>query len=150
MPLSNPDPEAKLFLDSYPFTVDGQCRVTIPADWRFKDGAEFFIRVDEAQNFLLVLPRWELERFREHANTLTGPDRVEALMEWSMTTCRAVVDQGGRLTLPRDRARQVGIEPKRKVLLIGAMEFFQIWDAERWEQNQHIRRARGKALLAQY
>ena len=150
MPPSNPDPEAKLFLHSYPFTVDGQCRVTIPADWRFKEGAEFFIRLNEDEHHLVVLPQWEVYRFRKYANTLTGPDRTKVLTEWGTTTCPAVVDQGGRLTLPREWANKVGIDVKRKAMLIGATEFFQIWDLERWENNQHAVRARGKALLAAY
>ena len=142
---ADPDPTAPLFMGRFPFMVDGQWRMTIPSAWRFAKGAEFFFRL--MQDHLRVLPRSEVERFRRWAGDLQGSDRAAALMEWGDTTCQATLDKSGRLTLPSEWAGKVGIEASTQALLVGATEFFQIWNPAAHTADIHGLRSRGRNLV---
>ena len=141
----DPDPTAPLFMGRYPFMVDGQWRMTIPSAWRFAKGAEFYFRL--MRDHLRVLPRSEIERFRRWANELPGADRAAAHMEWGETTSQAVLDKSGRLTLPSAWAEKVGIAISTQALLVGATEYFQIWNPEAHAADAHGLRARGRNLV---
>jgi DNA-binding transcriptional regulator/RsmH inhibitor MraZ len=140
--------DTPVFMRDYRNTVDAQWRVTVPAAWRFAERAELYIRVKS--DHLVVLPRAEVERFRQWARTLSGPDRTAALTEWGRTTDQTKIDSAGRITLPGDWATQVGIDKSSKVVLVGATEHFQIWSEARHTADETGLQKRGKALLAQY
>jgi DNA-binding transcriptional regulator/RsmH inhibitor MraZ len=150
MPDSEPTPTLKtrVFIRDYRNPVDAQWRVTVPADWRFAERAELFIRMKEGH--LVVMPSAEVERFRTWAAAIKGPDRTKVLAEWARTTDRAKIDSAGRITLPSDWAAQVGIEKGRKVVLVGAVETFQIWPEAFHDASENAIRARGKELMEGY
>jgi DNA-binding transcriptional regulator/RsmH inhibitor MraZ len=148
MPVADPDPEAPLFMGNHPSTVDGQWRITVPATWRFQEKAELYFRL--MSDHLQVLPRWEINRFRAWVNGLSGSDRQAALAQWGDTTCQATVDQSGRLTLPREWAKKVGLDLKKPTVLVGAIEFFQIWSQERRDADENGLQARGRKVLEDY
>jgi DNA-binding transcriptional regulator/RsmH inhibitor MraZ len=134
-----------VFMRDYRNAVDAQWRVTVPSAWRFEDRADFFIRVKK--DHLVVFPRSELTRFQEWADKLSGADRATVMEEWGRTTEQAKIDSAGRLTLPSDFAKLVGIETKKDAMLIGSIVNFKIWSAERHDAESEALRARGKALL---
>jgi DNA-binding transcriptional regulator/RsmH inhibitor MraZ len=132
----------------YRIAVDAQWRVTVPSAWRFAERAELFIRVKK--DYLVVLPREEVERFRRHAAELKGPERTAALAAWAKTTDQTKIDSAGRITIPKDWALQVGINEKSKVALVGAIENFQIWAEDRYAADPDGLQQRGAELLADY
>jgi DNA-binding transcriptional regulator/RsmH inhibitor MraZ len=150
MPETEPTPTAEtpVFMRDYRNPVDAQWRVTVPADWRFAERVELFIRMKE--DHLVVLTRLEVERFRKWASEIKGPDRTKALAEWARTTDKAKVDSAGRITLPSDWAGELGIEKGKKVVLVGAVETFQIWPEKGHDEAEGVIRARGKELLEGY
>ena len=140
--------DTPVFMRDYRNAVDAQWRVTVPAPWRFAERAEMFVRLKG--DHLAVLPRSEVERFRRHADTLSGTDRTALLTAWGSTTDQVKIDSAGRLTLPADWAQKVGIEKSSKVVLVGAIEHFQIWAEDRHATDESGLQKRGATLLAQY
>lgn len=148
MPDSAHISDTPVFMREHRNTVDAQWRVTVPSPWRFADRAELFIRLKK--DHLAILPRAEVERFRRWADTLSGTDRTAALTAWGSTTDQAKMDSAGRLTVPAEWAEQVGIGKSSKVVLVGAIEHFQIWSEERRNADETGLQKRGAALLGQY
>jgi DNA-binding transcriptional regulator/RsmH inhibitor MraZ len=140
--------DTPVFMRDYRNAVDAQWRVTVPAPWRFAERAELFIRLKT--DHLVVVPRAEVERFRQWAASLQGSDRTAVLAEWGRTTDQTKIDSAGRITLPAEWAQEVGIGKSSKVVLVGATENFQIWAEDRYAADQAGLQKRGKALLAQY
>jgi AbrB family looped-hinge helix DNA binding protein len=132
----------------YRNAVDAQWRVTVPSAWRFAERAELFIRVKK--DYLVVMPRAEVERFRAWAARLEGPERTVALAGWAKTTDQTKIDSAGRITIPKDWAIKVGINEKSKVALVGAIENFQIWAEDRYAADPEGLQQRGEDLLASY
>jgi DNA-binding transcriptional regulator/RsmH inhibitor MraZ len=140
--------DTPVFMRDYRNAVDAQWRVTVPAPWRFAERADLFIRVKK--DHLAVLPRAEVERFRKHADSLTGSDRTALLTAWGSTTDQAKMDSAGRVTIPAEWAQKVGIDKSSKVVLVGAIEHFQIWAEDRHALDETGLQKRGATLLAQY
>ena len=136
------------FVENFPGAVDAQWRVTVPAAWRFQDGLKVHFRLHA--DHLEVLPPGEFERFRKWANETKGPDRRSVMRAWASSLKEAEIDQAGRLTLPREWAPLVGIEAKSKAMLVGVVEFFEVWSAASYEADKDGEIARGKLLLGGY
>ncbi len=145
---TNTPTETPVFTLEYRNAVDAQWRVTIPADWRFTERAEFFIQRKE--DHLLVLPKTERERFIRWANTLPGNKRAQAMDAWASKSMPVKIDSAGRLTLPSDWAKQIGIETKKNAVLVGGMIDFKIWSEARFNGGKNDREAEHAAVLADF
>lgn len=145
---TNSPTETPVFTLEYRNAVDGQWRVTIPADWRFTDRAEFFIQ--QKPDHLVVFPKSERERFIRWANTLPGSERAQAMEAWAERSMPVKIDGAGRLTLPSTWAKAVGIEVKNDAVLVGGLINFKIWSEARYDAVAKDREARHSAVLARY
>ena len=110
-------------------------RVILPAEWR-PDGStkEFMVIVWPltTREYLLVLPpsRWEV--LAKNLENLSLTDEQAALVErliGSSTAMRSL-DNYGRLPLPEDAAKGMGIESE--AMLVGRMNKFEVWSPSRY------------------
>lgn len=145
---ANTPTEKSVFTREYRNAVDAQWRVTVPSAWRFAEREVFYIRVKK--DHLVVLPQAEQERFLAWSDTLPGADREEVQEEWGKTTERVKIDSAGRLALPSDWAKLVGIDTKKNAMLVGATVKFKIWDEARYDAISEPRRTRAKILMEGY
>ena len=107
--------EQYVFVGRYPQTADGQARVLVPKKWRPDGGKEnYFFRVDKREGlgkFLRVMPMEAAIRLRDKLDevrkTTTQADDDMRLIGGHMDT--ATLDGAGRLTLPDDLVKRVGI-----------------------------------------
>ena len=110
-------------------------RVILPADWR-QDGStrEFMVIVwpVTTREYLLVLPpsRWEVMARNLQGLSLT--DERAALFERLIgsSTSMGSLDKYGRLPLPEDAAKAMGIE--NEAMLVGRMDKFEVWSPARF------------------
>ena len=109
-------------------------RVILPAEWR-PDGSarEFMVMVwpVTTREYLLVLPpsRWEVLAKNLEGLSLTNEQAalVERLI--GSSTFMKSVDNYGRLPLPEEEARGMGIEGE--AMLVGRMNKFEVWSPAR-------------------
>lgn len=132
--------EQYVFVGRYPQTADGQARVLVPKKWRPDGGKEtFFFQVgkhDSLGKFLRVMPMEAAIRLRDKLDevrktTLQADDEMR-LLGGHMDS--AMLDSAGRLTLPDDLIKRVGIKKTEKVVLVGCLDRFEIWRAEDFEK----------------
>jgi MraZ protein len=133
MDTSSPAPA--FYAGEFRHAVDEKNRITIPARWR-RDGAEEFIILAEASDqFLLVMSPEEFSRMIAgvESNANVSPrDRRIFLRQLHSRAQHGAADRQGRLVLPEDLCRKVGL--KGEVALVGGGGRFEIWNLPRWKR----------------
>ena len=137
-----------LFMGEFRHALDGKGRITIPADWRFEEEAEFFLIPASSGLCLKVMPRDEIERIRAAAAGLIGPQRLEVLRALGSGTRQARLDKAGRLVLPPEFCRLLNLSGE--VTLAGAIETFEIWSSRAWDNAKSKNVAVATPHLAQF
>ena len=140
--------ETPNFSQIYRNAVDGQWRVTIPSDWRFEERSEFFIQ--RGEDHLLVLPKSEKDRFTRWADSLSGTEREEAMEAWAESSSRVKIDSAGRVTLPSEWAKEVGLDVKKTAVLAGGMSYFKIWAEARYDEIAAARAKKHGSMMSRY
>ncbi len=122
------------YLGQHLRTVD-HGRVILPVDWRPRHGPKDFMVLlwpVTTREYLLVLPpsRWEVIQKNLEALSLT--DDQAALVERliSSSTFMRSLDSYGRLPLPEEATRRLGIE--NEAMLVGRLNKFEVWNPSRY------------------
>lgn len=130
-----------LFVSEFENRVDEKRRVQIPSDWRRgREGMQFLLlpmpkRLWRPACVMAVTP----ERFRNMVRDLRQmkvmDDRADSLRRLLSTRTSSVeTDSAGRICLPEALARAVEI--KDRAVLAGMLDWFEIWNPERYAQLQ--------------
>ncbi len=122
-----------LFLGEFDHTLDPQCRVTLPSDWRSCDGSTELVLIPTRGKALILLPIQTFLEFVEKAKkqAIANP-KVQMAFAWlgaNSRQCRS--DKQGRVAL--DRKMLDRIEISTKVKLIGAVTHIRLTAPENWE-----------------
>jgi len=125
----------RLYAGEFRHSIDEKNRITIPSRWR-RDQAEEFILLPEASHqFLLVMSPEEFARMSSAAETnqsVSARDRRVFLRQLHSRAQHASADRQGRLVLPEELCRTVGL--KGEVALVGGRGRFEIWNLQRWKR----------------
>jgi MraZ protein len=122
-----------IFSGQFRHTMDDKKRVTIPSRWRKGKADEFFVVPDQSDSFLLVMPPDEFQKVSAEVAANAGISAQEKRIFVRQFYSRAhtsTADAQGRLVLPDDHCRQVGL--RKEVVLVGILQRFEIWSPERW------------------
>jgi len=115
--------------------IDEKNRITIPSRWRRKAAEEFILLPDFQNQFLLVMAPEEFARMSavaENNDTVAARDRRVFLRQLHSRAQHGVADKQGRLVLPEDLCRKIGL--KGEVALVGGRGRFEIWNVGRWKR----------------
>ena len=125
----------RFYAGEFRHSIDDKNRITIPSRWRH-DGPEEFILLPQAtQQFLLVISPEDFARMSsavELNEGVTARDRRVFLRQLHSRAQHAVADRQGRLVLPEELCRKVGL--KGEVALVGGRGRFEIWNLQRWKR----------------
>jgi len=122
-----------LFLGTYTPKLDDKGRLTLPA--KFRDAlAGGLVVANSRDRSLAVYPREEFEqRARSTAEAAkTNPERRAELRVLASGADEQRPDAQGRITLSPDHRRYAGLS--KECVVIGAVEYLEIWDAQAWRQ----------------
>jgi MraZ protein len=124
-----------LFTGTYPRTLDGKKRVSIPPRlWeRFGRPKTLFLSPGADQS-IWVYTEEALERLAEQLNRAPPGDPralVFARLFFAQTEM-VPVDANGRILILDRLLEFAGL--KHEVVLIGVRDHFELWDAERWQK----------------
>lgn len=113
-------------------------RVILPAEWRLDGSPRDFTVIVwpvTTREFLLVLPPSRWEALQKNLEGLSLTDEQAATVErliGSSTSMRSL-DSYGRLPLPEDAAKGLGIESE--AMLVGRMNKFEVWGPARYSST---------------
>ena len=123
-----------LYLDSFDHVLDAQGRVSLPSEWRNKDGETEMVLLPTADKALVLLP---LEVFMEFVKkaakkAIANPNIQRALAHLGSNSSRCRCDKQGRIALDRSKLDSIGVGKSLK--LIGAVTHIRICAPENWMQ----------------
>ncbi len=122
-----------MFLGTYSPRLDDKGRLTLPA--KFRDELEAGLVVTRTQDrALAVYPRHVFEA--KMAGLLSAPSTVKQVRDYQRMVMASasdeVPDKQGRVTIPPKLREYASLE--REVVVIGAGDRAEIWDAETWQR----------------
>lgn len=129
-----------MFMGSFPHTIDTKGRVSIPKDFRAQlagsgDNLEFVITWGMSGHCLWAYPRetWEemLSKIR-NSKPSTSKDAFVRTFVGGAHPCG--VDRLGRVLVPPILRDGVGLT--KNVVVVGAIEKIEIWDADRFQADR--------------
>lgn len=123
-----------MFRGHFRHTIDPKGRVSIPAKFRdaLGESQEEQIVVVPTGNALDVHPLSEFKNLEARVKALPSqnPVRREFLYSYISRGIDVELDRNGRIQISQDYRERAGL--KKDVVIIGMMEHFEVWDAERW------------------
>jgi MraZ protein len=128
-------PSERFYAGEFRHSLDEKNRVTIPARWRRDEAEEFILLPQTNQQFLLVLSPEDFARMSsavESNDAVSARDRRVFLRQLHSRAQHAIADRQGRLVLPEELCRKVGL--KGEVALVGGRGRFEIWNLQRWKR----------------
>lgn len=121
-----------LYLGEYEHSLDPQCRITLPSEWRSKEGNTELVLMPTADKALILLPLEVFieffDRVKKFAIVNTKLQAAFAYLGSRSRECRC--DKQGRLALDRKLLASVGIVSQ--VTLIGAISHIRLCAPENW------------------
>jgi MraZ protein len=125
----------RFYAGEFRHSLDEKNRVTIPSRWRRDQGEEFILLPQANQQFLLVISPEDFARMSsavELNEGVSARDRRVFLRQLHSRAQHAISDRQGRLVLPEELCRRVGL--KGEVALVGGRGRFEIWNLQRWKR----------------
>jgi MraZ protein len=125
----------RFYAGEFRHSLDEKNRVTIPSRWRRDQGEEFILLPQANQQFLLVISPEDFARMSSAVETnesVSARDRRVFLRQLHSRAQHAISDRQGRLVLPEEVCRKVGL--KGEVALVGGRGRFEIWNLQRWKR----------------
>ncbi len=132
--MQNPPP---IFSGEFRHALDSKNRVTIPSRWRTSDADEFFLIVDRSGSFARLMPPVQFREVGERlANNpeIAPRDRAVFLRHFYSRSVQLVADKQGRLTVPEEVGRKLGLEGE--AVLVGSHQIFELWSVNAWAATQ--------------
>ena len=121
-----------LFLGEFEHSLDPQCRVTLPSEWREREGETSLVMIPARDAALLLLPVGTfvefVERARKYAIANARMQAAFAHLGARARQCRC--DKQGRIALDRRMLDEIGVKSQLK--LIGAVTHIRLCAPENW------------------
>ena len=122
-----------LFVGEYDHALDPQCRVSLPSDWRNREGETELVLIPARDKALVLLP---LATFMEFVNkakklAIANPKMQMAFARLGASSRQCRCDRQGRIAL--DRKMLDGIEVGNQLKLIGALTHIRLCAPQNWQ-----------------
>ncbi len=124
---------SELYLGEYDHALDNQCRVSLPSDWRNREGETELILIPAREQALVLLPKPTFMEFVNKAKKLAiaNPKMQMAFARLGAASRQCRCDKQGRIALDRKMLDGVGIGMQIK--LIGAVTHIRLTAPQNWE-----------------
>jgi MraZ protein len=124
------------YTDSYAHSFDDKGRITVPAEWREEPFEKSLIIFPSKEKCLRVYPASWLGRLQDSMASLRSSDPVRQALEDLATSAQSTaLDAQGRIVVKAHLRESAGLSPKAKVMFVGRVDHFQIWDEEQWKKK---------------
>ena len=125
------------FVGEYEHTLDAKNRVFMPARFREQLGESFFVTRKMNKNCLAVYTTEAMDKIADLINGFPDSEVSEIKEFLFSKSVQATPDSNGRIVLPQQILDYAKIQ--RDVVIIGAGDHIQIWNADLWRENEKVR-----------
>ncbi|MCC6231720.1 MAG: hypothetical protein IT580_03705 [Verrucomicrobiales bacterium] len=133
--------EGSLFVSCFDNKVDEKRRIQVPSTWRRgQSGVRYLLlpapkRAWRPACVVAMPPQRFTALVQELRQMRFSDDRADSLRRLLATRASEVeTDSAGRICLPEDMAKSVDI--RDRVVLAGMIDWFELWNPERFQQMQ--------------
>lgn len=129
------DPEP-FYVGEYRHNLDPKNRVTIPSKWRFKgDDADIYVGWAHPEGYIAVYPPKKIAEFRDKISKIAESDtRGQHILRQLFGKAHQFgCDSQGRIKIHQSLVESAGLV--KELVLTGLGETFNIWSAERFDQQ---------------
>ncbi|MFK8023636.1 MAG: division/cell wall cluster transcriptional repressor MraZ [Ilumatobacter sp.] len=133
-----------MYVGTHERQLDERGRVALPSSYRNVIGDQCFLTVGN-EGCVSVM---DADRFSAVADAIVA--RVEAgtatrafQRAFAGSVDVAPIDKQGRITVDAELLSHAGVAPRSPVIVVGALDRIEIWEPERWHEQE----ARGRAQL---
>ncbi|WP_176011955.1 division/cell wall cluster transcriptional repressor MraZ [Victivallis sp. Marseille-Q1083] len=129
--------EELIFFGEKQHALDAQCRLSIPGEWRRREGETRLILIPTPGESLLLFPFESFQDFLVKARSISfsDPAAQKALARLGARSRDCRCDKQGRIKLEREMLNRIGIQTQ--VCLIGAVTHIRLCAPEIWEKLQY-------------
>ena len=123
------------YVGEFRHSIDEKNRLTIPSRWRSGQPEEFILLADAQGQCLLVMSPSQFALMSAAVGTsadVNARDGRAFLRQLHARAQHGSADKQGRLVLPEDLCRQLGL--KGEVALVGGRGRFEIWNSQKWKR----------------
>jgi len=126
-----------LYLEEFDRALDAQCRVSLPADWRKKDGETELVMIPARGEALVMIPKAMFLEFVEKARkqAIANPVMQKAFAYLGAKSKQCKCDKQGRINLDRKMLDSIGVGNQLK--MIGALNHIRICAPQNWDAEQN-------------
>lgn len=121
-----------MFYGEHDRALDPQCRVSLPSEWRSKEGDTELVMIPAAGKALVLLPEETLHDFFEKLQdeSIANPEiqMAFAFLGSQARVCRC--DKQGRLPLDRKKLESIGVDGQVK--MVGAITHIRLCAPQNW------------------
>lgn len=123
-----------LYLGEYTHALDSQSRVSLPSEWRSRDGETELVLIPAQGKALLLLPIATFIEFVEKlkSQAIANPKIQMAFAFLGANSRQCRCDKQGRLALDRKMLEKIGVSGQLQ--LIGAVTHIRLVAPENWQQ----------------
>ena len=122
----------QMFFNKYERALDPQCRISLPSDWRSKDGDTEFIMFPAVGKALVLVPGDVLsllfEKLQDESITDPKIQMAFAYLGSEARVCRC--DKQGRLPLDREKLESIGVSGQ--LLMLGSVSHIRLCAPGNW------------------
>lgn len=124
------------FTGEFRHTIDAKGRLIVPARMRdeIEDDSVVLVMSPEGCIDLWSGVRWATYESQLLAQRKTNPDSRTVIRRIASSAHPDHIDRQGRMTIPPHLRAHAGIE--REVLVVGSFDHAEIWNPERWAEDQ--------------
>jgi DNA-binding transcriptional regulator/RsmH inhibitor MraZ len=122
--------------------MDPKFRVSVPPSWRPEDGASLFLLFSK-EHGMPVVKVLSQEAYNEKVELIQGSDMTpkaknQMLGKLAMLSREAVLNEQGKLLVPKDLSEKAGIVAESEVVLAGRGIHFEIWSKANFDTTLNI------------
>jgi AbrB family looped-hinge helix DNA binding protein len=149
----------KVFVGHETVEMDQRKRVRMPLN--LVDGNERDVVVTTSLHgpYLEVWPKWRYEQFYANLfkkvsmstsagfNNYADKDFIDNLRDLVANHFRVTIDDSFRLTIPQELREEIGIDSGDEVVVVGQVEFTEIWPASLYKALKNMRTNRDSSRV---
>jgi MraZ protein len=136
------------FIGTHLQTIDPKGRLVLPAKFvrLLPEGQSGMVLTVGPDPCLLLYPLHEWNQLAESLNALVRNEATRNAVRFvSDHSTELELDAHGRLTVPREFLKRVGIE--REVTIVGLLRYIELWPRVIYEREVEARRIASKGVL---
>jgi len=134
------------YTDTFAHAFDEKGRITVPSEWRSEAHEKRLLVFRSQENCLKVYPAsWLGAQMAKLKDASMNDPRRRILQNLATAAQTVECDAQGRIMI-KEKLRQVA-SLKKKTVLAGSFDHFQIWDADDWKNQEEATVTVEKAAL---